>query len=33
MDASFNKIGQVKDGIKVGAWSEYDRRIGVKLYV
>jgi len=33
LDANFNKIGQVKDGTKLGAWSEYDRRIGVRLYV
>ena len=33
MDISFNKIGQIKYITKAGAWSKYDRRIGVRLYV
>ena len=33
MDANFNKIGQIKDITKAGTWSDYDRRIGVRLYV
>lgn len=32
IDATFNKIGQVKDCIEPNNWSEYDRRIGTKLY-
>lgn len=33
IDATFNKIGQVKDAVEPGTWSEYDRRIGTRLYV
>jgi 3'-5' exoribonuclease len=33
VDANFNKIGQIKDVTAEGTWSEYDRRIGVRLYV
>ncbi|MCM8711609.1 HD domain-containing protein [Clostridium sp. SYSU_GA19001] len=33
VDATFNKIGQVKDTAEPGTWSEYDRRIGTRLYI
>ncbi|MCM0649179.1 HD domain-containing protein [Clostridium swellfunianum] len=33
IDATMNKIGQVKDLTEPGQWSEYDRRIGTRLYV
>jgi 3'-5' exoribonuclease len=33
VDANFNKIGQIKDITKPGTWSEYDRRIGARLYI
>jgi 3'-5' exoribonuclease len=28
-----NKVEQIKDITKPGTWSEYDRRIGTKLFV
>ncbi|MFL0247962.1 HD domain-containing protein [Candidatus Clostridium stratigraminis] len=31
VDATFNKLGQVKDKTELDAWSEYDRRIGTRL--
>ena len=33
IDATMNKISQVKDKTEFGAWSEYDRRIETKLYL
>jgi 3'-5' exoribonuclease len=33
IDATFNKIEQVRDITSPGTWSEYDRRIGTKLYI
>lgn len=33
VDATMNKIGQIKDLTEPNKWSEYDRRIGTKLYV
>jgi 3'-5' exoribonuclease len=33
LDATMNKIGQVKDKTEPGNWSEYDRRIETKLYL
>jgi 3'-5' exoribonuclease len=33
IDATMNKIGQVKDMTEPGKWSEYDRRIGTRLYI
>ncbi len=33
IDATMNKIGQVKDVTEPGTWSEYDRRIGTRLYI
>ena len=33
IDATMNKISQVKDKTESGAWSEYDRRIETKLYL
>lgn len=33
IDATMNKIGQVKDITEPGTWSEYDRRIGTRLYI
>jgi 3'-5' exoribonuclease len=33
VDATLNKVGQVKDQTTAGTWSEYDRRIGTRLYV
>lgn len=33
IDANLNKIGQVKDTTLPGTWSDYDRRIGTKLYI
>jgi len=33
IDATMNKIGQIKDLTAPGTWSEYDRRIGTRLYV
>ncbi len=33
LDATMNKISQVKDKTQPGNWSEYDRRIETKLYL
>ena len=33
IDATMNKISQVKDKTDSGSWSEYDRRIETKLYL
>lgn len=33
IDATMNKIGQVKDLTQAGTWSDYDRRIGTRLYI
>lgn len=33
VDATMNKIWQVKEITEPGTWSEYDRRIGTKLFV
>jgi 3'-5' exoribonuclease len=33
IDATMNKIGQIKDLTEPGTWSEYDRRIGTRLYI
>ncbi|WP_252231635.1 3'-5' exoribonuclease YhaM family protein [Clostridium sp. ZBS15] len=33
IDATMNKINQLKDKTKSGTWSEYDRRIETKLYL
>ncbi|SHK44773.1 HD domain-containing protein [Tepidibacter formicigenes] len=33
IDANLNKIGQVRNTAEANTWSEYDRRIGTKLYV
>lgn len=33
IDATLNKVGQVKDAVEPGTWSEYDRRIGTRLYI
>ena len=33
LDATMNKISQVKDKTEPGNWSEYDRRIETKLYL
>lgn len=33
IDATMNKISQVKDKTQPDSWSEYDRRIGTKLYL
>jgi 3'-5' exoribonuclease len=33
VDATFNKLGQVKDKTEPDTWSDYDRRIGAKLYI
>ncbi|ERI93559.1 HDIG domain protein [Clostridiales bacterium oral taxon 876 str. F0540] len=33
IDATMNKVGQVKDGLEPGSWSDYDRRIGTRLYI
>lgn len=33
VDATMNKIGQIKDVTEPDSWSDYDRRIGTKLYV
>lgn len=32
VDATMNKIGQIKDITEPDTWSDYDRRIGTKLY-
>lgn len=33
IDATMNKISQIKDKTESGRWSEYDRRIDTKLYL
>jgi 3'-5' exoribonuclease len=33
IDATMNKIGQIKDLTTPGTWSDYDRRIGTRLYI
>lgn len=33
VDATMNKVEQVRDNTEAGTWSEYDRRIGTKLYI
>ncbi|MBU5483933.1 HD domain-containing protein [Clostridium sp. MSJ-11] len=33
VDATFNKISQIKEGLEPGTWSQYDRRIDGKLYI
>lgn len=33
IDATMNKISQIKKDVAPGTWSEYDRRIGTKLYL
>jgi 3'-5' exoribonuclease len=33
IDATMNKIGQIKDITEPGTWSDYDRRIGTRLYI
>lgn len=33
VDAAFNKIGQITQGLESGTWSPYDRRIEGKLYI
>ncbi|SHI00785.1 HD domain-containing protein [Clostridium grantii] len=33
IDATMNKITQIKEGVLPGTWSEFDRRIGTKLYL
>ncbi|GAA0178702.1 HD domain-containing protein [Clostridium sediminicola] len=33
IDATMNKITQIKKDVPQGTWSEYDRRIGTKLYL
>ena len=33
VDATMNKIGQIKDITEPGTWSDYDRRIGTRLYI
>lgn len=33
VDANLNKIGQIKDKTEPNNWSEYDRRIGTRLYI
>ena len=33
IDATMNKISQIKDKTESGNWSEYDRRIETKLYL
>lgn len=33
IDATMNKISQIKDKIEPGNWSEYDRKIETKLYL
>ena len=33
IDATMNKISQIKDKTEPGSWSEYDRRIETKLYL
>ena len=33
VDATMNKVWQVKEVTEVGNWSEYDRRIGTRLFI
>lgn len=33
IDATMNKISQIKENVTPGSWSDYDRRIGTKLYL
>ncbi|MCY6959392.1 HD domain-containing protein [Clostridium brassicae] len=33
IDAVMNKISQIKEGTEVNTWSQYDRRIGTKLFL
>lgn len=33
IDATMNKISQIKEKTEAGNWSEYDRRIETKLYL
>ncbi len=33
INATMNKISQIKKDVPPGTWSEYDRRIGTKLYL
>lgn len=33
IDATMNKISQIKDKTEVGTWSEYDKRIETRLYL
>lgn len=33
VDAAFNKIGQIRQGVEPETWSPYDRRIEGKLYI
>jgi 3'-5' exoribonuclease len=33
LDATLNKIGQVKEITEPSTWSEYDRRLGTRLYL
>jgi len=33
IDATMNKISQIKDKTELGNWSEYDRRVETKLYL
>ena len=33
VDATMNKIEQIKDNTKENTWSDYDRRIETKLYL
>lgn len=33
IDATMNKIEQIKEKTEAGSWSEYDRRIETKLYL
>lgn len=33
VDATMNKIAQIKEGIEPNTWSDYDKRIGGKLYI
>lgn len=33
VDAAFNKIGQIRQGVEPETWSSYDRRIEGKLYI
>ena len=33
IDATMNKIEQIKEKTEAGNWSEYDRRIETRLYL